>query len=324
MGQTNTTANMSPDDVAYYDKTLLANAFALQIHTLFGDVRPLPTGQDTMTIKFERDEILPLATTPIVESVTPVSEKMTPTWISCELKQYGSYQKVSDVLSWTSRDNKLNRVSMAQGEQAGRSLDVICRDVIVAGTNVIYPSTHDERTDITSSDKLSTALLDEAIVNLRSRNAKPITAMVNPDEGYATTPLNEAYIGVNSTDIDMSALTEAAGWKPVEKYARNTAIIKGEVGAYKQIRFTQTSLGKVWVDGGNGSTVDVYATLILGRNAYGISQLAGHAMEMIINPVGSGGTENPLALYGTSAWKATFGAVILNDDFMVRIEHALL
>jgi N4-gp56 family major capsid protein len=66
---------------------------------------------------------------------------------------------------------------------------------------------------------------------------------------------------------------------------------------------------------------DVYATLIFGANAYGVCPLAGNAMENIIKPLGSSGSADPLNQRATSGWKAITTTKILNDAWMIRIEH---
>jgi N4-gp56 family major capsid protein len=46
-------------------------------------------------------------------------------------------------------------------------------------------------------------------------------------------------------------------------------------------------------------------------------------MKNIVKPLGSAGTADPLEQRATSGWKATFVAKILNDAFLVRVEHAV-
>ena len=69
---------------------------------------------------------------------------------------------------------------------------------------------------------------------------------------------------------------------------------------------------------------DVYATLVFGANAYGVCPLAGQAMQNIIKPLGSAGAADPLNQRATSGWKATTTTKILNEAWMVRIEHTNL
>ena len=74
--------------------------------------------------------------------------------------------------------------------------------------------------------------------------------------------------------------------------------------------------------GGGAEGGDVYATVIYGQNAYGDVELGGENIRVIINPPGSAGAEDPLQQRGTIAWKVKgFTSVILQDAFLVRIEH---
>ena len=63
--------------------------------------------------------------------------------------------------------------------------------------------------------------------------------------------------------------------------------------------------------------------MILAAEFYGISRISGEAMRNIIKPLGSAGTADPLEQRSTSGWKATFIAKILNENYGLRIEHAV-
>ena len=67
---------------------------------------------------------------------------------------------------------------------------------------------------------------------------------------------------------------------------------------------------------------DVYATLILGDNAYGTTQLGGEGLQHIVKQLGSAGTSDPLNQRATVGWKANKVTVRLVEAFMVRIETA--
>ena len=74
---------------------------------------------------------------------------------------------------------------------------------------------------------------------------------------------------------------------------------------------------------GGGNSVPVYSTLVYGQDAFGDIELGGTGknVEIIIKPVGSSGALDPLNQRGTIAWKVKgFCSVILQDDFIVRIE----
>ncbi len=67
---------------------------------------------------------------------------------------------------------------------------------------------------------------------------------------------------------------------------------------------------------------DVYATLILGADAYGTTEITGGGLEHIVKQLGSAGTGDPLNQRASCGWKATKAATRLVEAYMVRIETA--
>lgn len=65
---------------------------------------------------------------------------------------------------------------------------------------------------------------------------------------------------------------------------------------------------------------DVYATLILGADAYGVTEVSGGGLEFITKQLGSAGTADPLNQRSTAGWKATKAVERLVEEYMVRIE----
>ena len=78
---------------------------------------------------------------------------------------------------------------------------------------------------------------------------------------------------------------------------------------------------------GGGNSVDVHATIVYGQNAFGCVKLGGKGkpnIQMIVKEPGSSGTADPLNQKGSVGWKVGFfAAAVLQDDFIVRIEHAV-
>lgn len=72
-------------------------------------------------------------------------------------------------------------------------------------------------------------------------------------------------------------------------------------------------------DAGAGGAA-VYATLILGDNAYGVTEVSGGGLQYISKQLGSAGTADPLNQRATCGWKATKVAERLVEEYMVRIE----
>ena len=72
-------------------------------------------------------------------------------------------------------------------------------------------------------------------------------------------------------------------------------------------------------EGGKGGR-SVYSTLILGDNAYGVTELTGGGLQHIVKQLGSSGTADPLNQRASVGWKATKTAERLSEPYMVRIE----
>ena len=65
---------------------------------------------------------------------------------------------------------------------------------------------------------------------------------------------------------------------------------------------------------------DIYSTLFIGQNAYGLTSISGGGLQTILKQKGSAGTGDPLDQRSTVGWKATQTAEILSPEFMVRVE----
>lgn len=85
---------------------------------------------------------------------------------------------------------------------------------------------------------------------------------------------------------------------------------------------------KVVPSGGASNGDEVHATIIYGTRAFGMVNLGKKAktppIQIIWNRPGSSGSDDPLAQRGTIAWKVKhFACEVLQDDFIVRIEHGV-
>ena len=312
---------ISRENTEFYDRTLLYRATPFLVHTKFAQVRDIPRNGGTNTIKFRRYGNLTAATTALSEGVTPAGSALSITDITASVAQYGDYVTVTDVVDYESKDPVLVEAAQILGDQAGDTLDQLTRDVLAAGTTVQYADGVAARVNVASTGKMDYDEVRKAVRTLKNNKARKITRMINASTGVATEPVDAAFIGLchPNTTYDLKAITQ---FVPVEKYSSTMSVMQGEVGKVDEVRFIESTNCKVFAGAGD-SSIDVYATLVLGMDAYGITRISGEAMRNIIKPLGSAGANDPLEQRATSGWKATFVAKILNDDFMVRIEHAV-
>lgn len=318
----NTTRTEIPAEVNnFYIRELLERAVPAFVHLNFGMVKDLPANSGTDTVKFRRYGALSAQTTPLVEGVTPVGKQLSTTDLTAQVQYYGDYVTLTDKVQIETVDAILTETAGILGEQAGDSLDQICRDILVAGTNVQYAGSATSRVTVATTDLLDRTEIKMAVRTLKGANAKPMTSMIDPSTGFNTRPIGKGFIGIVHTDT-VYDLDDAVGWVPVAEYPSQRGVMDTEVGSLAGVRFVETTNAKVFAGAGAGG-IDVYATLILGARAYAITRISSKSLVNIVKPLGSGGTEDPLNQRATSGWKATFIAKILNQDWLLRIEHAV-
>lgn len=81
---------------------------------------------------------------------------------------------------------------------------------------------------------------------------------------------------------------------------------------------------KIVPTGAGASGAEVYSTIVYGADAFGTIELGGNGqnVSVIIKEPGSSGVLDPLNQRGSIGWRVKgFCTVILQDDFICRIEH---
>jgi len=300
----------------FYDRSMLKAARPLLVHLRWGQVRDIPRNSSEV-IKFRRYSLLTAATTALTEGVTPSGSQLTVTNVTATIAQYGDYVTLTDFLQFTTLDPILTETADLLGQQAGNTLDQLTRDVITGGTTIQYASTSTQTSEVTAAMVLNRAEIREAVRTLQGNDAKKITRMVNPSDGFGSSPINAAFVAIISHNT-LFDLKQDTGFIRVEEYGSQNNVMEGEVGALDDVRFVMTTNAKT-----EASTVTVHHTLILASDFYGISRVSGEAMRNIVKPLGSAGTADPLDQVSTSGWKASFVAKILNENYAVRIEHGV-
>lgn len=321
---TTTITQVAPGVQAFYDRNLLSRAQPNDVHGRFGQKRPISMRSGNQ-IKFRRYTQLAAATTPLTEGVTPTGSSLAVTDVTATLAQYGDFITLSDMVSMTNQDAIVTEATDVLGDQAGTTIDQIRRDVLVAGTNVAYANGAASR--LATLTKLTTSDLDKAIRFLKNQNAKFMKEGIPPSDGVGTGAIRKAFVMLIHPDVEFD-IEQMTGFKPVSDYPAQMGVMEDEIGAYKNIRFVTSTNCKIFPDattvltaGFKGTTKnDVYASLLIAAEAYGICPLAGQAMSTTVKALGSAGSADPLDQRSTVGWKATTTTQILNQAWMIRME----
>ena len=303
-----TDSGLSAENKTFYDRTLLESAKPNLIHSQFGQKRPIPKNGGKK-IEFRRYGALPKALTPLTEGVTPDGRKLTVTAVEAEVHEYGDYVALSDVLDLTAIDNNVLEATKAIGNQAGLTLDTITRNILQAGTNVQYcpkvgasgTTAVTSRADIDATCKLTVDEIKKAVATLKANNVPKISG---------------SYVAIIHPYAAYDLMSDPA-WEEMHKYTTSDNMYEGEIGRIAGVRFVESSEALIVKTSTNPA---VFCTLVLGENAYGITEVTGGGLKTIIKQLGSAGTADPLDQRSTVGWKAMQTAEILQQNYMIRIE----
>lgn len=311
--QVTTQSSLSPEMKTFYDKTLLDNAKPNLVHHQFGQKRPIPRGNGK-TIEFRKFQTLPKALTPLTEGVTPNKGTLTVTNITATVAQYGYYIELSDVLEMTAIDNVIVETTELIGNQGGLTMDTVVRNEINSGTSVVYAP------KINASTGAETAVTTRAGLDatcvLTGKLVAKVAAMLKADN---VPTIDGDYVCILHP-YSHYELTRDPEWLEAHKYTDAKSIYEGEIGKLHGVRFVESTEAKIFAGGTEQAPLGVFSCLFLGKDAYGVVDVEGNNMQVIVKPKGSGGTTDPLDQRSTIGWKAMEVSKILYPERIIRVE----
>lgn len=300
----NTYASIAPAALTYYDKHLLAFAEPVLVHNQFGQKRPIPANSG-IKVNFRKYSRLPKATTSLVEGITPDGFALQKSTVEATVAQYGAYIAYTDLMNLADIDKDMTEANKLLAANAGETLDYITAQVLAAGTNVFYAQGGTSRATLTrAANALTVDDIKRAAAILKNNNARKIDG---------------SYVCIVHPFIAYDLMKDSQ-WIDVKNYD-NKDLYAGELGTLYGIRFVESSEATIF-KGAGADGIDVYATLVIGADAYGVTEITGGGMKSVIKQLGSSGAADPLDQRGSQGWKATHTAVILDELNMVRIESA--
>ncbi|MDU0328589.1 N4-gp56 family major capsid protein [Paenibacillus sp. 3LSP] len=299
---------LTAEQHTYYQDAMLERLIPELVWTKFGEKKNIPKRKGATT-NFRRLNSLNVVTTALTEGVTPDGVDLNITAINAVVKEYGNWTKISEFINLAGYDPLMTEVAELMGENAGESIDVIVRDVLSAGTNVMYAGGKTSRAAIEATDKITALDILKARRTLKRNKVKPIRL---PNGGTD-------YVALVHTDVAMD-LMQLDEWKKANIENATSDFRDGSIGRLYGIRFYEVDNGVVFPESG-ANDADVYGTIFLGRGAYGIPDIEGSVKpEIIVHPAGSAGSADPLNQFNTVAWKCAFAAVRLQELAIVRLE----
>jgi N4-gp56 family major capsid protein len=226
------------------------------------DVQPTEQTHPGVTVQFNISNDYAAATTPLTELTDPAAQAASDSILSVTLNEYGLSESISAKLRGTAYLSEMVRASNRIGFNAGLTFDTLARDPLLAGTQVDYSGAATSRGTVNVAHVLSA---DE----VRVARTKMVDGNVQPYGVYY-----KAFIAA-LVAYDLRKETGAAAWRDphVQNGTRTDDIWTGSIGPFEGFDFIETSrlsaasLPSGFVNGGVGSTVDVYPTIFLGQEA---------------------------------------------------------
>jgi len=293
--------SMSPTMKTFYDTALLENAREAMIFTQFGKKQPMHGNK----VEWRKFNTFAKALTPLTEGVIPTGQTFGMTNVEGTITQHGDFTAVSDRLELESYDDVIFGATEEMGAAEGETYDTLTRNILIGGDSVAWcPNAEgvvpEARNGITNDCVLTPNMVNKAATWLKKNKAPKIdgwyVALIHPSVAYD--------------------LRNSEEWKEFHKYGAVEPIFKGDIGDLHGVRFIETNEAKVWKEGKDGASV--YATLFLGKDAFGVLDPEGEGMEMIIKTRGQIG--GPLEQFSTIGYKFCHGAKILYQERLLRVE----
>lgn len=301
MATTNTLATLPNENKTYYERVLLDRLTPNLVFAKYGEEKPIPKNSGT-TINFRRFDALEPVTQALAEGVTPEGKSISVSKVEATIEQLGDYVITTDVIDMAAIDPVVEEMAEVLGEQAGQSADKKVSSVVTAGTNVLYAN-GTSTAEVGATNVMTSEHIKKGVRSLRRDNVKPI------EGGF--------FVGIIHPDVAFDLMNDPL-WEDVSKYNGGKAIIEGEVGKLGGVRFVESSFAPI-KEGAGASGADVYSTMIIGKGAYAVADIAGGSKpEMIIKPLGYG--DDPLDQRASVGWKLNFATARLNELAMVRVE----
>ena len=295
----------------------------------YGRVEALPKNRGEI-IKWRRLRPLPINTVMLTEGVTPAPSQLVYEDLTTVIAQFGGWIQLTDKIMDLHEDRALDDAMTVLSDQIANTKEMILWGVLRGGTTVFYANGV-ARTAVNTP--IDASLVQAAVTQLKRNLADKITTKLAAGPGFSTEPVAPSFVMFAHVDLEHD-LRQCDGFVPAEKYGSGSLLDpENEIGKLNEVRVLLSPQLSAFADAGgaagsmrstSGTSADVYAAVIVARNAYGTVPLKGASgIDMKVNnaPVGFSSAD-PLGQRPFIAWKIWYQAVRLNELWMVRLEVA--
>jgi len=279
----------------YYERKLLAYVKENLVALNYGQKFSLSKNSGRTAV-FTAFEPLPVNTTPITFQPTPQQGASISTrQVSVNVEEYGNYIDLDDFTDITSFVPLLDNAVDLLAYNAQQTLDRVAMNELTNGTNVIYAQGVVNRNALDGTKTLTKAEIRKAVNLLERANIPKF-----PD-GYYVCLIHPDKLLDLFTDSELIALASVS----------KDYLEKGIVGTFAGVKFISTTALPIVK---NATNNDIYLTLVLGQNAYGIVDVDSNTLQTTFTNL------DKLGRVKTVGWRAFFACKRLYESAIVRIE----
>lgn len=236
-----TTDRLAVELKDYYDTELLENARIDMFYAQFGKRQPLPAGHKG-TVEWRKWNTFARASQ-LKEGVIPTGQRFGATNLTGSINQYGTYVSISDKLELRSYDDVIAGATEEMGASAAETQEVLIRDALFVGTNVLYAD------KVAVATGAETAVTSAAGLTENSTYACHLTPKVvnkaaTKMKKNKVPKINGKYYAVIHPSCTYD-LRQSDEWLDFHKYAQPGEIYNGEIGELHGVRFIEDTFAPV-------------------------------------------------------------------------------
>jgi len=307
---------LSAELKTFYDTELLENARTEMLYAQFAKKQPLPA-RHGKTVEWRKWNTFDRAEK-LEEGVIPSGQKFGVSVKQGAIHQYGTYAAISDRLELHAYDDTILGATEEMGASAAETQETLIRDALLTNTNVMYCDNITLATGAAAGTPTSPGAMEASSTALCMLTPEMVAKAVTKLKKDRVPTIGGKYYAVIHPSVAHD-LRSCNGWLEAHKYASPDEIFRGEIGELHGCRFVENVFAPVLGgDYRNKAGGVTYATYFLGKDAFGIIDPEGGALQMIVKDKDQIG--GPLSQFSTIGYKLeTNGATVLYPERILRV-----
>ena len=310
------TNSLSGELKVFYDTELLENARVEMFYAQFAKKQKLPANHGT-TVEWRKWNTFAKAGQ-LQEGVIPTGQKFGMSSKTGAINQYGTYAAITDKLELRAYDDVILGATEEMGASAAETQETLIRDGLLVNTNVLYCDNITLATDAVAGTPTAPGEMEASTTVMSLLSPVMVSKAVTKLKKDRVPTINGKYYAVIHPSVAFD-LRNSPDWIEAHKYAKPEEIFNGEIGELHNCRFIENVFAPI-LDGdyANKAGSVTYATYFFGKDAFGIIDPEGGALEMIVKDKSQIG--GPLNQFSTIGYKfETNGATILYPERVLRV-----